>query len=57
MSAFASIARAIHAYRERRTLMYTERLIASLPAEIRKDIGWPEPARSRTFQKPRGSVL
>ncbi|MCV0397367.1 MAG: hypothetical protein K5872_16080 [Rhizobiaceae bacterium] len=57
MSAYASIRNAIHAYRERRALIRTEKLIANLPSEIRKDIGWPEPARSRAFQKPRGFVL
>lgn len=42
MSILSSIARAADAYRRRRQLSRTERMIGSLPPELRKDIGWPD---------------
>lgn len=42
MSILSTIARAAGAYRARRRLSRTERMIGALPAEVRKDIGWPD---------------
>ena len=49
MSIMTSIGRVLHQYSAARSRYLTERSIGALPAEIRKDIGWPdaEPTRAR----------
>ena len=37
--------RYVSRFSERRRYRYTERLMANLPLEVRKDIGWPGSAR------------
>lgn len=41
MSILSAFSRYIAGYRALRARRATERLISSLPPEIRKDIGWP----------------
>jgi hypothetical protein len=45
MSLLSIIRNAARQYHARREWARTERIIASLPPEIRKDIGWPNPRR------------
>lgn len=45
MTAFTRINRYFRRYRHTLNRHRTERLIGSLPAEIRKDIGWPNQYR------------
>ena len=42
MSIIDSIGQLAHSIRRRREQARTERMIGSLPADIRKDIGWPD---------------
>ncbi|MBO3760440.1 hypothetical protein J5J10_07400 [Ciceribacter sp. L1K23] len=51
----AFIADAINAFRVWRLNRRTERLIASLPADICKDIGWPS-AAADDRRSPRGRL-
>ncbi|WP_127598944.1 hypothetical protein [Nitratireductor alexandrii] len=55
MSMFGTVGRMVHAYMQMRRLNRNERIVAALPPEIQKDIGWPDlgghPAQNR--QDPR----
>ncbi len=42
MSIVSTIIHLADAIRERRSRARNERIIANLPADIRKDIGWPD---------------
>ncbi|WP_157016140.1 hypothetical protein [Mesorhizobium xinjiangense] len=42
MSILSTISHLAVAVRERRSRARTERIIGTLPADIRKDIGWPD---------------
>lgn len=55
MSILSSIGRIATEYSAARTRARTERVLRSLPAELRKDIGWPETAHGRT-SRPYGLV-
>jgi len=51
MSILSSIGRFAAEYRAARARSHTERSIRALPAEIRKDIGWPESYGHNTTNK------
>ncbi|MEO9613089.1 MAG: hypothetical protein ABJG86_11460 [Nitratireductor sp.] len=55
MSMFSTVGRMVHAFAEMRRLSRNERIIAALPPEIQKDIGWPDPGahRSQNRRDPR----
>lgn len=55
MSILSSIGRIATEYSAARTRARTERLLASLPPELRKDIGWPEIAHGRP-SRPSGLI-
>ncbi|HHZ09610.1 MAG TPA: hypothetical protein GX405_12620 [Rhizobiales bacterium] len=42
MTFYSTIARAAAGWRDARSAARTRRIIASLPSDIRKDIGWPD---------------
>ncbi len=42
MTLYSTLARVAADWRDARSEARTRRVIASLPAEIRKDIGWPD---------------
>ena len=41
MSIIGTIGHLAREYRQRREIARTERMIGAMPAELRKDIGWP----------------
>ena len=47
MSIFSAIGRLAHEYSAARSRYLTERSVRALPAEIQKDIGWPDAHNSR----------
>jgi hypothetical protein len=47
MSILTTIERIAHSYSEARARYLTERAIQRLPAELQKDIGWPDPMDTR----------
>lgn len=51
MTILSSLSRFAADYRAARARQETERSIRSLPAEIQKDIGWPEAYRHNTVNK------
>ncbi|MVA97259.1 hypothetical protein GN330_08365 [Nitratireductor sp. CAU 1489] len=59
MSMFSTVGRMFYAYAEMRRLSRNERIIAALPPEIQKDIGWPDAsARNRAARRnPRSLQL
>ncbi|MEX0407144.1 hypothetical protein ABGN05_15875 [Aquibium sp. LZ166] len=42
MSIIGTIGHLAREYRQRREIARTERMIGAMPAELRKDIGWPD---------------
>lgn len=42
MTLYSTLARVAADWRDARSAAHTRRIIASLPAEVRKDIGWPD---------------
>jgi hypothetical protein len=44
MTLYSTLARVAADWRSARTEARTRRIIASLPADVRKDIGWPDAA-------------
>ncbi|MBS3649598.1 hypothetical protein KEU06_13365 [Pseudaminobacter sp. 19-2017] len=48
MSIFSAISRLAAEYSEARVRYLTERQVRALPAEIQKDIGWPD-----VYERPR----
>ena len=56
MSIFSSIGRIASEYSAARARYQTERAIRSLPIELQKDIGWPEPGdKERSYPHGIGS--
>lgn len=53
MSILSAINRLAGSYRDMRRLSRTERMISALPAEVRKDIGWPDIRAARGDRHPR----
>ena len=53
MSILSAINRLAGSYRDMRRLSRTERMISALPAEVRKDIGWPDIRAPRGDRHPR----
>jgi hypothetical protein len=51
MSILSTLSRIAHEYHDARTRYITERQINALPAELRKDIGWPD-AYERRHSRP-----
>ncbi len=52
MSIFTTIGRIAAEFGAARTRYITERQILSLPAELRKDIGWPDSYERETRREP-----
>lgn len=50
MSVFTALGNLATQYRTARSRYLTERQVRSLPAEIQKDIGWPEAQDPRTAE-------
>lgn len=53
MSILNTITRLAGSYRDMRRLSRTERMISALPAEVRKDIGWPDIRDAPADRHPR----
>lgn len=53
MSILSAITRIAGSYRERRRLSRSERMINALPADVRKDIGWPDVRAAWGERNPR----
>jgi hypothetical protein len=51
MTIMSRLGRFADTYRANRARIATERSIASLPAEVQKDIGWPQSYRHNTVNK------
>lgn len=56
MSILSTLERIAHQYREHRNRVQTERAIAQLSPDIRKDIGWPDARSDSVRVRPRSSV-
>jgi hypothetical protein len=55
MSIFSAISRLAAEYSEARARYLTERQVRALPAEIQKDIGWPDVYERRRTHYARSS--
>lgn len=51
MSILSTLGRLAHDYSAARARYMTERAIRSLPAELQKDIGWPDAVEERTVRR------
>lgn len=55
MSILSSIGRLAAEFSAARARHQTERAIRSLPAELQKDIGWPDAFRAETYRPVTGA--
>ena len=51
MSIIGTIGHLAREYRQRREIARTERMIGAMPAELRKDIGWPDTHSARLSRR------
>jgi hypothetical protein len=57
MSVYTALSHLATEWRSAREEARTRRIISSLPAEIQKDIGWPDAQANRVVNRSRGAAF